>query len=187
MTIEDFQIALILEGLTESLNSAVRYAIVLGPKCFRWKILSLSGPKAFELLQILMARVTRSVVNITAVSLGFRRTSLDTNRVSREELCLPSFDVVNCSLNWLAICFGEDTWEPLKVMASFSAVCFDLPSSALIVRHSLEEENLWSKVSISVLHLSCLCLFFAWLISSFICDRAGEVGVEFVLSRGDVF
>ena len=71
-------IAGIMEELTESLNSVVRYAIALGPKCFRWKMLSLSGPKAFELLQLLMARVTRSLVNVTAVSLGFRRTSLDT-------------------------------------------------------------------------------------------------------------
>ena len=85
MTIEDFQIAGILEELAESLNSAVRYAVALGPKCFRRKMLSLSGPKAFVLLQLLIALVTRSVVNVTVVSLGFRRTSLDTNRVSREE------------------------------------------------------------------------------------------------------
>ena len=45
MTIEDFQITGILEELMESLNSAVRYAVALGPKCFRWKMLSLSGPK----------------------------------------------------------------------------------------------------------------------------------------------
>ena len=173
MTIEEFQIEGILK---ESLNSVVRYAIALGPKCFWWKMLSLSGPKAFVLLQLLMARVTRSVVNVTVVSLGFRRTSLDTNRVSREELCLPSFDVANYLLNRLAICFGESTWEPLMVMASFSAVCFNLPSSALIVRYSLEEVDLWSKVSTNVLHLSRLCLFFAWLISSFIYGRVGEVG-----------
>ena len=123
MTIEHFQIEGILEELTESLNSAVRYAIALGPKCFRWKMLSLSGPKAFVLLQLIMARVARSVVNVIVVSLGFRRTSLNTNWVSREELCLPSFDVVNCSLNRLAICFTEDTCEPLKVIISFSAVC----------------------------------------------------------------
>ena len=61
-------------------------------------------------------------------------------------------------------------------MASFSGACVDLPSSVLIVRHSFEEVDLWSKVSTNVLHLSRLCLFFAWLISSFICDRAGEVG-----------
>ena len=53
MTIEDFQIAGILEELTESLNSAVRYAVALGPKCFRWKTLSLSGPKAFVSTNVL--------------------------------------------------------------------------------------------------------------------------------------
>ena len=84
MTIEDFQIEGILEELTESLNTAVRYAVALGPKCFRWKMLSLSEPKAFVLLQLLMALVTRSVVNVIVVSLGLRRISLDTNRVSRE-------------------------------------------------------------------------------------------------------
>ena len=72
-------------------------------------MLSLSEPKAFVLLQLLIALVTRSVVNVTVVSLGFRRTSLDTNRVSREELCLSSFEVVNCSLKRLVICFGEGT------------------------------------------------------------------------------
>ena len=62
-----------------------------------------------KVLQLLMALVTRSVVNVTVVSLEFRRTSLETNRVFREELYLPSFEVVNCSLKRLAICFGEDT------------------------------------------------------------------------------
>ena len=40
---------------------------------------------------------------------AFRLIYLDTIRVSREEVCLPSFDVVNCLLKWLEICFGEDT------------------------------------------------------------------------------
>ena len=43
MTIEDIQIAGILEELTESLNSAMRYAVAVGSKCFKWKMLSLSG------------------------------------------------------------------------------------------------------------------------------------------------
>ena len=72
-------------------------------------MLSLSGPKAFELLQLLIASATRSVVNVTAVSIDPRRTSLDTNRVSGEEVWAPSFDVVNCLLKQFAICFGEDT------------------------------------------------------------------------------
>ena len=42
--------------------------------------------------------VTWSVVNVTAEVNDFRLISLDTNRVSREEVYLPSFEVVNCRL-----------------------------------------------------------------------------------------
>ena len=38
------------------------------------------------------------VVNVTAEVNDFRCINLDTNRVSREEVCLPSFEVVNCRL-----------------------------------------------------------------------------------------
>ena len=38
------------------------------------------------------------VVNVTADIIYFRFISLDTMRVSREKICLPSFDVVNCLL-----------------------------------------------------------------------------------------
>ena len=58
------------------------------------------------LLQLLTPLVTWSVVNVTAEVNDF---SLDTNRVSREEVCQPSFEVVNCRLKYLSICFGEDT------------------------------------------------------------------------------
>ena len=61
-------------------------------------MLSLSGPKAQVLLQLLISLVTWSVVNVTAEVNDFRLVSLDTNQVSREELCLPSFEVVNCRL-----------------------------------------------------------------------------------------
>ena len=71
-------------------------------------MLSLSGPKARVLLQLLIHLVTWSVVNVTAEVNNFRLISLDTNRVSREEVCLPRFEVVNCRLTYLAICFGED-------------------------------------------------------------------------------
>ena len=82
MTMDDFQIAGIGQVMTESLNRAVRYAIALGPSCLRWAMLSLSGPKAFELLQLLIASATRSVVDVTAVCIDPRLTSLDTNHVS---------------------------------------------------------------------------------------------------------
>ena len=42
--------------------------------------------------------VTWSVVNITAEVSDLRLISLDTNRVSREEVFLPSVEVVNCRL-----------------------------------------------------------------------------------------
>ena len=62
------------------------------------KILGLSVPKALVLLQLLIPLITWSVVNVTADINDFRFISLDTLRVSQEEVCLPSFDVVNCLL-----------------------------------------------------------------------------------------
>ena len=63
-------------------------------------MLSLSGPKARVLLQLLIPLVTWSVVNVTAEVNDFRLISLDTNLVSRKEVCLPSFEVVNCRLKY---------------------------------------------------------------------------------------
>ena len=71
-------------------------------------ILSLPCPNALVLLQLRIPLVTWSVLNVTADN-DFRLISLDTNRVSREEVCLPSFDVVNWLLKPLAICFEDDT------------------------------------------------------------------------------
>ena len=75
-----------------------RFSIALGPRCFRWKMLSLSGTKARVLLQILIPIVTWSIVNVTAEVNYFCLISLDTNRVAREEVYLASFEVVNCRL-----------------------------------------------------------------------------------------
>ena len=50
-----------------------------------------------RVLQLLIPLVTWSVVNVTAED-DFGLISLDINRVSREEVCLPSFEVVNCRL-----------------------------------------------------------------------------------------
>ena len=88
----------IRQDVKESLNSAVRYSIPLDPRCFRWKMLSLSGPKARMLLQLLIPLVTWFVLNVTAEVKDLPLISLDTNRVSREEVCLLSFEVVNCRL-----------------------------------------------------------------------------------------
>ena len=65
--------------------------------------------KARVLLQLRIPLVTWSVVNVIAEVNDFRLIYLDTNRVSREKVCLPSYEVVNCRLKYLAICFGEDT------------------------------------------------------------------------------
>ena len=94
MAMDDFQIDRIRQDVTESLKSAVRYSIPRDPRCFRWKMLSLSGPKTRVLLQLLIPLVTWSVVNVTDEVNDFRLISLDTNRVSRGEVCLPSFEVI---------------------------------------------------------------------------------------------
>ena len=69
---------------TESLKSVVRYSVHLDPICFRWKMLSLSGPEARVLLQLLISLVIWSVVNVTVGANDVRLISLDTNQVSRE-------------------------------------------------------------------------------------------------------
>ena len=109
MTMDAFQIDGRRQDVRESLKSAVRHSIALGPRCFRWKMMSLSSPKARVLLQLLIPLVTWSVINVTAEINKFRLITLDTNRVSQEKVCLPIFEVVNCRLKSLAICFGEDT------------------------------------------------------------------------------
>ena len=50
------------------------------------------------LLQLRIPLVTWSVMNGIADVNEFRLISLDTSRVFREEVCLTSFDVVNCLL-----------------------------------------------------------------------------------------
>ena len=72
-----------------------------------------------------------SAVNVSAISIGFHLVSLVTNRVSLEEECLPSFEMVNCLLNLAAICLDDGNEIPLKVIASFSAVRCALPCVVL--------------------------------------------------------
>ena len=55
--------------------------------------------------------------------------SLVTKRVSPEELCLPSFEVLNCWLNLVASCLDDENEIPLNVIASFSVVRFALLSN----------------------------------------------------------
>ena len=75
------------------------YSIALGPRFLKWKMMSLSGPNALLFLQLLIALVTMSAVKVSSISIGFFFVPLVTNRVSLEEECLPSFEVLNCLLN----------------------------------------------------------------------------------------
>ena len=120
-------------------------------------MLSLSGPKALLFLQLLIAFITRSVVNVRTISNGFLLVSLVTTLVSLEEVCLPSFEVLNCWLNLVASCLDDENEIPLKVIASFSASRFALPSIPLIVLHRLVTSVFWSMLT----HLSVpsICLF----------------------------
>ena len=67
-------------------------------------------------------------MNVSAISIGFLLVSLVTNRVSLEEECLPRVEVLNYLLNLAASCLDDENEIPLKVIVSFSAVRFALPS-----------------------------------------------------------
>ena len=84
------------------------YSIALGPRFFKWKMLSLSGPNALLVLQLLIALVTMPAVKVSAISIGLLLVSLVTNRVSLEEECLPRFEVLNCLLNLAASCVDDE-------------------------------------------------------------------------------
>ena len=93
------------------------------------------------------------MVNVCAISKDFLFDSLVTNRVSHEEVCLPSFDVLNCWLNLVASCLDDENEILLKVIASFSASRFALPLIPLIVLHSLVTSVFWSKLSTKSLNV----------------------------------
>ena len=120
-------------------------------------MLSLSGPNTLLFLRLLIAFITSSVVNVRTISNGFLLVSLVTTLVSLEEVCLPSFEVLNCWLNLVASCLDDENEIPLKVIASFSASRFALPSIPLIVLHSLVTYVFWSMVSTKSLHFFRLC------------------------------
>ena len=84
-------------------------------------MLSVSGAKTLLFLQLLIAFITRSVVNVCTISNGFLLVFLVTTRVSLEEVCLPSFEVLNCWLNLVASCLNDANEIPFKVIVSFSA------------------------------------------------------------------
>ena len=86
-------------------------------------------------------------VNVRAISNGFFLVSLVTTRVSLIEVCLPSFEILNCWLHLVASCLDDENEIPMKVIASFSASRFALPLHPLIVLHSLVRSVFWFMVS----------------------------------------
>ena len=108
--------------MTKRLKRTVICSIALEPRFFKWKRLSLSGPNTLLFLQLLIALVTMSAVKISAWSplslIGF----------PFKEESMPSFEVLNCLLKLAACCLDDETEIPLKVIASFYAVPFALPS-----------------------------------------------------------
>ena len=75
------------------------FSIAIGSRGFKWMMLSLSRPK------LLIDFITRSAVNVCA---------LVTTRVSREEVCLNSFEVLNCWLNLVGSCLEDENEFPLR-------------------------------------------------------------------------
>ena len=142
----------------------------------KWKILSLSGPNALLFLQLLIALLTRSVVNFCAISKDFLFVSLVTNRVSLEEVCLPSLDVLNCWLNLAASCLDDENELPLKLIASFSTSRFALPSIPLMVLHSLVASVFWYKVSTKSLLFSVCVRICGSGCHNSVLGGSGEVG-----------
>ena len=117
-----------------------------------------------------------SAVNISAISIGFLLVSLVTNRVSIEEECLPSFEVLNCLLNFAASCLDDENEIPLKVIASFSAVRFALPSIPMIVLHILVRYVFLSVFSTKSLIFFDLCSEIRFWMSLFSLGSSDEVG-----------
>ena len=179
---DDFHIAGIRQVVVERLKRVVKYSMALGPRCFKWKMLSLSGPNALLFLQPLIVFITRSVVNVRIISNSFLLVSLVTTLVSLEEVCLPSFEVLNCWLTLVASCLDDENEIPLKVISSFSASCFALLSIPLIVLHILVRSVFWSMVSTKSLHFFRLCTQMRFWMALFNLGSSGEVSFTEVIS-----
>ena len=81
------------------------------------------------------------------ISKDFLVVSLIPHRDSPEEVCLPSYDILICWLNLAASCLDDENELPLKLIVSFSALCFALPSIPLMFLHGLVTSAFWSNVS----------------------------------------
>ena len=128
-------------------------------------------------LQLVIALLTISVVNVCAISKDCLFVSLVSNRVSLEEVCLPSFDVLNCWFNLSASCLDDENQLPLKVIL-FSASRFALPSIRSMIIYRLVTSVFWSKVSTKSFHFS-FCVRR--------CGSGGHNSVSAVQARWDFF
>ena len=161
------------------------YSIPLGLRCFKWKVLSLSGPKTLLFLQLLVSLMIRSALNVYAISKDFLFVSLVTNWISPEEVRLPSFDVLNCWLNLVESFLDDENELTLKVITSFSASHFALSSIPVMVRHSLVTSVFRSKVSSKSLHFLpfvCVDMVLDVIIQSWQFKRCVESFTEVILS-----
>ena len=129
------------------------------------------GANVLLFLQLWIALVTMSAVKVCAISIGFLLVSLVTNRVSLEEECLHSFEVLNLA----ASCLDDENEIPLKEIDSLAAVRFSLPSIPLIVLHSLVISALWTKFSTKSLNFFYLCSQMCFWMSLFSLSSSGEV------------
>ena len=78
-------------------------------------------------------------------------------------------------------CLDDENEIPLKVIASFSAVRFSLPSIPLIVLHNLVISVFWSMFSTTSPHLCRLCSHMRFWMYLFSIGSSDEVG--FLLRR----
>ena len=76
----------------------------------------------------------------------------------------------------MASCLDDENEIPLKVIASFSASCFALPSIPFIVLHSLVTSVFWSMVSSKSLHFCRLCTQMRFWMVLFNLGSSSEVG-----------
>ena len=81
-----------------------------------------------------------------------------------------------CWLNLVASCLDDENEILLKVIASFRASHFALPSIPLIVLHSLVRSVFWSMVSTKSLHFCRLCTQIRFWMALFNLRSSCEVG-----------
>ena len=148
-------------------------------------MLSLSGSQALLFLQVLIALLTRSVVNVCAISKDFLLVSLVTNRVSLEEVCLPSFDVLNCWLNLVASCLDDENELPF-----FN--CFDLCLTFCSAINSFNGSPQLGDICLLVLGINKISQFFPFVCVDAVLDviiqswqfrRGGISFTEVILHR----